>query len=353
MLRTILEEALKSSSSKRGGAEKRRLATPDEIARGDYIEVGIRRTKYYQDKSPEATLKRQEEFKKSEERLEPIRQQLADTQAKRLVELGGFYGYKEMAWRNRDRAKILGPLVRVMNNDSLDEETRVAGLIDFVDYLSTYYVAKETPATSGQYDDFYIAIMNIKNEDTRNRLLGALNKLRDNGYIGTFWVQRINEREEQRRIQYEQAMERWRQEHPVEAMIYGFATGLATWANETITKPLIKVANVILSNFPVVNQMYKRLGIDHFLENSMESYDRTLNRISTSVADPTMLTAGMLVPEIATTLVGGPLTKGITALKTASDVVDIAKENQIIKESNELNIPGIGGRRRKRSLKQK
>lgn len=299
-----------------------RLATPEEIARGDYVEVGIHKTKRYQDNSASGVAQRREQYEAEAPLRERREQELKRVQDKRVEEFGGFWGYGEKAWRSRERAKILGPLVRLMNTETLSEEDRLAGLVEFVDWMTTYYVARETPATSGQYDDLWIAINNISNPAWKSKLLGFLETMKQKDYIGEFWQQRIHEAEERRAREYQEAMERWRQENPVLAFVYGVSTGLGTWVNNTITKPLTNVANLILSNIPGLGQIYTKLGIGDFLKHAGENFGQSLDRASQSVADPTTNIMTQVGAELLSSAVA-PVSKGIQALKTASDVADV------------------------------
>jgi hypothetical protein len=302
-----------------------RLATPEEIARGDYVEVGINKTKRYQDNSQAGIQARRQQYQSEAPLREQRERQLKEAQDKRVEEFGGFWGYKDMAWNNRDRAKILGPLVKLMNDESMDEEDRIAGLVKFVEWMTTYYVAKETPATSGQYNDLWIAINNISNPAWKDKLLEYLKKMKDMNYIGEFWQQRIQEAEERRARQFFEAMEKWKRDNPVLSIINGIGTGLASWVNNAITKPLLNVANLILSNLPGVSLFYNQLGIGNHLKYVGESFDRTIGEIS-MVSDPTAMAATQIGAEVLSSL-SAPVSKGIQALGVASDVADTIKSS--------------------------
>jgi hypothetical protein len=150
--------------------------------------------------------------------------------------------------------------------------------------------------------------------------------MKDANYIGEFWQQRINEAEEERARQFEEAMSRWRQQNPVLSFIAGVETGLGTWVNNAITKPLLNVANAILSNIPGIGQLYDKLGIKKFLTEGVKNFDKYLEDEARTIADPTTNIVTQMGAEVLSSL-SAPVSKGLQALKVASDVTDMAKSS--------------------------
>jgi hypothetical protein len=290
------------------GMGGRRMATPEEIARGDFYEKpyadgSVKR--FYQDKSSKGTLN--PVSGNMIIRGDPMSDPFWSQHRRVDDEFGGYSG-----WRNRERGSILGPLLKVLNDPSQTPEVIRATMLSLLDYFTKFYVADETPATSGQYDDFKLAFNYIKDDNLRSTLLQVLDQYRDEGYVGTFWAERIAQKEEQRQKQLAEAQEKWRQEHPFDAFVLGITTGIADWANKLLVRPITNVVGT------VVGLIDQKAGAS---VKGLADQFAGLTRPFEAFADPTTSNVISSIAEEGTKLL--PVTGALQALSTASDVADV------------------------------